>query len=67
MKSELKEVLYMTKTTYIYLLTNNIQQAIEDELRETLSEQEIQLALSSRLCDLEETININKYINESIS
>ncbi|MEK5071774.1 hypothetical protein [Sporosarcina sp. FSL K6-1508] len=57
----------MTKTTYIYLLTNNIQQAIEDELRETLSEQEIQLALSSRLCDLEETININKYINESIS
>ncbi|MBO0588181.1 MULTISPECIES: hypothetical protein [unclassified Sporosarcina] len=53
----------MDKTTFIFLLPDNIQRAIENELKEKLSEEDFQLAISSRLCDLEDTINIYKYIN----
>ena len=52
----------MDKTTFICLLPNNMQQAIEKDLREVLSEDDFQIAISSRLCDLEDTINIGKYM-----
>lgn len=54
----------MDKTTYICLLPIDMQQAIEKELREKLSEEDFQIAYSGRLCDLEDTIEIKMYINK---
>jgi len=54
----------MNKTTYICQLPSSIQDTIKQELINLdLSHEDIEDALSSRLCDLEDTININKYIN----
>jgi len=53
----------MNKTTYICQLPLSIQQAIkEDLLSLDLSSEDIQNALDGRLCDLEDTININQYL-----
>lgn len=53
----------MTKTTFI----NQLPQATQDAIRNDLQKKEIDhlnitLAMDSRLCDLEDTININKYL-----
>lgn len=54
------------KTTYISLLSNDIQEAIERELRQLgLDDEDIELAMSSRLCDLEDTIDIEKYLENN--
>lgn len=49
------------KSIYIYQLPDMIQDQIKNELI-SLNLTTIEDALSSRLCDLEDTININKYI-----
>jgi hypothetical protein len=51
------------KTTYI----NQLQQATQEEIKKELQSlnldtQDIENALNSRLCDLEDTIDINKYL-----
>ncbi|TCI99982.1 hypothetical protein [Cytobacillus praedii] len=60
------------KTFYISQLSQPIQQAIQSEVTLALSQldltpseqsQTLQDALNSRLCDLSDLININKYIN----
>ena len=56
----------MNKTTFIWLLPFHIQNRIESELRQIgLSKKEISVAMSSRLCDLEDTINIQKITEQS--
>lgn len=51
------------KTKYISLLSNDIQEAIERDLRQLgLDDEDIEIAMSSRLCDLEDTIAIDKYL-----
>ncbi|MBB6454401.1 hypothetical protein HNQ94_002883 [Salirhabdus euzebyi] len=53
----------MTKTTFIALLPSKIQQEIYEELKRVgLSQEDIQNAMDSRLSDLEDTINITKYL-----
>nr|WP_286314221.1 hypothetical protein [Mammaliicoccus lentus] len=52
----------MNVTTFIWLLDDNVKAEIEKDLREAgNSEEDVQRGLDSRLCDLEETIDIQKY------
>ncbi|MGX9933613.1 hypothetical protein ACW0KB_20700 [Virgibacillus salarius] len=52
----------MNVTTFIYLLDDNVKAEIEKDLRATgISEEDVQSGLDSRLCDLEDTIDIQKY------
>ncbi len=52
----------MNVTTFIWLLDDNVKEEIEKDLREAgNSEEDVQRGLDSRLCDLEETIDIQKY------
>ena len=54
----------MYKTRYIITFSNEIQKEIKaDLLKIGLTKEDIENALSSRLCDLEDTINIQKYLN----
>ena len=47
----------------ISLLSENIQEAIARDLRQLgLDNEDIEIAMSSRLCDLEDTIDIDKYL-----
>lgn len=51
------------KTMRISSLSNDIQEAIERDLRQLgLDDEDIEIAMSSRLCDLEDTIDIKKYL-----
>ena len=61
----------MTKTTFINQLPLSTQEDIKADLYIALSDiitldntinEEIEIALSGRLCDLEDTINIEKYL-----
>ncbi|KQN96846.1 hypothetical protein [Paenibacillus sp. Leaf72] len=61
----------LNKATYIYLFPPNVQEAIEKDVRQKLlnnglsnEQQEIALqdAMSSRLCDLSDMIDIDKYL-----
>ena len=54
----------MMKTLFINQLEESTQKAIERELTEMgFSQEDIENALDSRLCDLSDTININAYLN----
>lgn len=54
----------MNVTTFIELLSYEIRQLVYlDLLSLELSNEDIEIAMSSRLCDLEDTIDISKYIN----
>lgn len=51
------------KTMYICQLSKGVQESIEQELISLgLEKEDIENALDSRLCDLSDTININKYL-----
>lgn len=51
------------RTTYICTLDGKIQSAIRSDLTELgLCAEDISRAMSSRLCDLEDTIEIGKYL-----
>lgn len=53
----------MNKTIYVVLLPSKIQEEIYEELKRLgLSQEDIQNAMDSRLSDLEDTINITKYL-----
>jgi hypothetical protein len=53
----------MNKTIFVVLLPSKIQEEIYEELKRLgLSQEDIQNAMDSRLSDLEDTININKYL-----
>lgn len=52
----------MNVTTFIWFLDDNVKAEIEKDLRATgISEEDVQRGLDSRLCDLEDTIDIQKY------
>lgn len=52
----------MKVTTFIWLLDDNVKAEIEKDLRAAgFSEEDVQRGLDSRLCDLEDTIDIQKY------
>ncbi|WP_368901393.1 hypothetical protein [Oceanobacillus oncorhynchi] len=52
----------MNVTTFIWLLDDNVKAEIEKDLRATgISEEDVKRGLDSRLCDLEDTIDIQKY------
>lgn len=58
------------KTTFIQSLPISTQNEIKKDLQKALQgitldtsiEEEIETAMGCRLCDLEDTININKYL-----
>ncbi|MBO9131431.1 hypothetical protein [Bacillus sp. 165] len=59
------------KTTYIFQLPDAMRQDIHNEVQNALYElgfrdealeREIETAMESRLCDLEDTIDIKKYL-----
>lgn len=51
------------KTSYIMSLDLEIQQAIKNDIKMVLDDNElINDAMNSRLCDLEDLIDINKYL-----
>lgn len=53
----------INSTIYIALLPIEVQQEIKRELMNVHIEgQDLENAMNSRLCDLEDTINIKKYI-----
>lgn len=53
----------MSNTNYIHTLPASIQDDIKAELLTIgLNQDNIEIALNSRLSDLEDTININKYL-----
>lgn len=53
----------MSITTYICTLSKDIQDSIHAALTDQgLQHDDIALAMNSRLCDLTDTININKYL-----
>lgn len=53
----------MKKTMFIVQLPEKTQKEIEKELREmNLDEEDIESAMNSRLADLSDTIDINKYL-----
>ena len=55
----------MNKTTHISALPKEAQEEIKNILIQTGAEPEdIEAALNSRLCDLEEVVNITDYIKE---
>lgn len=52
----------MNVTTFIWFFDDNVKAEIEKELRATgISEEDVQRGMDSRLCDLEDTIDIQKY------
>ncbi|WP_165769060.1 hypothetical protein [Virgibacillus profundi] len=55
----------MNKTNYIFQLSEQTQKEITTELKQVFGKDDnenIQLALDSRLCDLSDTIDIEKYL-----
>ena len=53
----------MNKTTFVFELSEEIQEEIKNDLRNVhISDSDLIRALGSRLCDLEETIDIEKYL-----
>ncbi|MDF2950575.1 MAG: hypothetical protein K0S18_158 [Anaerocolumna sp.] len=51
------------KTQYISTLSQEIQSQIKADLQSIgLNAQDIEIAMNSRLSDLEDTINISKYL-----
>ena len=52
----------MEKTTYIYLLSEDLQMKIYEKLENDflLDDEELQNAMDSRICDLEELISFNE-------
>jgi len=53
----------MNKTTFVHQLPEAIHQSILSDLKSIkLSNEDLADAMNSRLCDLEDTININKYL-----
>lgn len=55
------------KTTYIDLLPEPVQKQIRDDLeRKGIHEEFIKMALCSRISDLEDTIDITKYLNTKL-
>lgn len=53
----------MTKTTFIFLLSEEVQNAIKEDLQKLdLNTEDVELAMNSRLCDLEDTLDISKYL-----
>lgn len=51
------------KTNYINTLSEEIQSQIKADLQSLeLGSTDVELAMNSRLCDLEDTIDINKYL-----
>ena len=56
----------MPKQTFVALLSTSIQEDIQRELLELgLSHEDIERALNSRLGDLDDTIDITKYLNDN--
>lgn len=49
----------MNKTSYICALPQNIQNKIRNILSLGLSKNEIEIAMSGRICDIEELINVD--------
>ena len=53
----------MKKTDFITTLNEEMQNAIKNELVSIgLCEEDLYAAMSSRICDLEDTINIENYL-----
>jgi hypothetical protein len=51
------------KTQYVRTLPQETQESIEKDLKaQQLNKEDIEAAMDSRLCDLSDTININKYL-----
>lgn len=54
----------MNKTTYIELLPDATRQAVYTDLLQLgIPLEDVDSAMNSRLCDLENTLDIEKYIN----
>lgn len=54
----------INKSLYVNMLNASIQKTIIEELKRIgLDDQEIEIAITSRLYDLEDTIDINKILN----
>lgn len=54
----------INKSLYVNMLNASIQKAIIEELKRIgLDDQEIKIAITSRLYDLEDTIDINKILS----
>lgn len=54
------------KTQYVCRLSEELQKSIREDLEncgQNLTQQEIEMGMSSRLCDLEEAIDISKYVD----
>lgn len=53
----------MNKTMYVALFPTKTQQSIRKELEalDHLTQEDVENGMCSRLCDLEDTINISKY------
>ena len=54
----------VSKTTFIKDLAYNTQKDIENELSKVVSEKDVKLGMQGRLSDLEDTIDIKKYLTE---
>ena len=54
----------VSKTTFIKDLAYNTQKDIENELSKVVSEKDVELGMQGRLSDLEDTIDIKKYLTE---
>ena len=53
----------MEKTAFICTLSEDVQNAILLDLEKlNLSEEDVRLAMDGRLCDLEDTMDISKYL-----
>ena len=50
-------------TRYVYTLSEDTQEEIREELRRAqLSEKEIEIAMSGRVCDIEDVIDITRFL-----
>lgn len=54
----------VTKSTYINKLSYNTQKDIENELSKVVSDEDVQRGMAGKLSDLEDTIDISKYLTE---
>lgn len=54
----------VTKSTYINKLSYNTQKDIENELSKVMSDKDVQRGMAGKLSDLEDAIDISKYLTE---
>lgn len=53
-------------TSFICTLPKKVQREIRRDLEQVISEEWIEIAMYSRLCDLEDVINVKKYTKEEM-